>query len=204
MKGGRGLRTTGVGAATCRHEFWQPNGITTLRKGERYVHFAYIHDCALIFSRQVSMDYALCGALKHLDAPTFLVTYDIACQWHKNLKRRLESYDKERIIYEGAMKMLDLILTNQAVFCVPKFHLYAHKLLCQISYALGWTVGTGVMDGEGPERCWSGTNGAASSLREIGPGTMRNTMDDICGAWNWQKVCNIGTYSLSHCNDARR
>ncbi|VDB87214.1 unnamed protein product [Peniophora sp. CBMAI 1063] len=177
MKGGRGLRTTGMAACTCRHEFWQPNGITTLRKGERYI----------------SVDYALCGALKHSRAPFVLVTYDIACQWHKNLKARLEQIPEKREVYAGAMAMVEFILADKARFCVPKFHLYAHRLLCQINYAIGWTIGTGVLDGEGPERCWSGTNGAASSLREMGPGTMHDTMDDICGAWNWMKVCGIGT-----------
>ncbi|VDB87204.1 unnamed protein product [Peniophora sp. CBMAI 1063] len=176
MKAGRGLRTTGMAAVTCKHEFWQPNGITTLRKGERYV----------------SVDYAFCGALKHSGAPTVLVTYDIACQWHKNLRKRLEKIPAQREIYAGAMAMLDFILKDKATFCVPKFHLYAHKLLCQISYAIGWMIGTGALDGEGPERCWSGTNGAASSLREMGPGTMHDTMDDICGSWNWVKVCGIG------------
>ncbi|VDB94346.1 unnamed protein product [Peniophora sp. CBMAI 1063] len=176
MKAGRGLRTTGMAACTCKHEFWQPNGITTLRKGERYV----------------SVDYAFCGAMKHSRAPTVLVTYDIACQWHKKLHERLEKIPAQREIYAGAMAMLDLILKDKALFCVPKFHLYAHKLLCQINYAIGWTIGTGALDGEGCERCWSGTNGAASSLREMGPGTMHDTMDDICGSWNWVKVCGMG------------
>ncbi|VDC00092.1 unnamed protein product [Peniophora sp. CBMAI 1063] len=176
MKAGRGLRTTGMAACTCKHEFWQPNGITTLRKGERYL----------------SIDYVFCGAMRHSRAPTVLVTYDIACQWHKKLRERLEKIPKEREIYAGAMVMLDVILKDKALFCVPKFHLYAHKMLCQISYAIGWSVGTGALDGEGPERCWSGTNSAASSPREMGPGTMHDTMDDICGWWNWAKVCGIG------------
>ncbi|KZV64562.1 hypothetical protein PENSPDRAFT_563932, partial [Peniophora sp. CONT] len=181
MKAGRGLRTTGMAACTCRHEFWQPNGLTTLRKGERYV----------------SVDYAFCSAMKHSRAPSVMVTYDIACQWHKKLKDRLEKIPEQREVYTGAMAMVELIVKDQTVFCVPKFHLYAHRVLCQVSYAIGWTIGTGALDGEGPERCWSGTNGAASSLREMGPGTMHDTMDDICGAWNWAKVCGIGWVGLS-------
>lgn len=144
------------------------------------------------------MDYAFCGALSNLRAPTVLVTYDIACQWHKKLKLRLEKIPETRNIYAGGMAMLELILNDKAVFCVPKFHLYAHKLLCQISYALGWTVGTGASDGEGPERCWSAMNGAASSVREMGPGTMHDTMDDLFGAWNWQKICNMGEHGFHH------
>ncbi|VDC00093.1 unnamed protein product, partial [Peniophora sp. CBMAI 1063] len=108
MKAGRGLRTTGMAACTCKHEFWQPNGITTLRKGERYL----------------SIDYVFCGAMRHSRAPTVLVTYDIACQWHKKLRERLEKIPKEREIYAGAMVMLDVILKDKALFCVPKFHLY--------------------------------------------------------------------------------
>lgn len=140
-----------------------------------------------------TMDYVFTGALKFARAPSVLVTYDIVCQWHKNLAKRLELVPEEREIYGGAAKMLGLLLRDQAVFCVPKFHLYTHKPICQLLYALGYTNGAGTTDGEGPERVWSGTNGAASSLREMGPGTMHDTMDDICGAWNWQKLCGIGT-----------
>lgn len=39
LKEGKGLRTTGIGAVFCsRHEFFWPNSIGTLVKGERYVH----------------------------------------------------------------------------------------------------------------------------------------------------------------------
>ena len=36
LKGGKGLRTTGVAGVFCaRHEFWQPLGLAPLKKGER-------------------------------------------------------------------------------------------------------------------------------------------------------------------------
>ncbi|KZV65957.1 hypothetical protein PENSPDRAFT_563397, partial [Peniophora sp. CONT] len=174
-KGGRGLRTTGVAACICRHEMLQPLGVATLRKGERYS----------------TMDYVFNGSVTFARAPCILVTYDIACQWHKRLQERLAKIPEEREIYGGAVKMLGFMTADKAVFCVPKFHLYAHRIICQLGYALGWTDGAGALDGEGPERVWSGTNPAASSLREMGPGTMYDTLDDILGAWNWQKLLLI-------------
>lgn len=44
-----------------------------------------------------------------------------------------------------------------------------------------WLRGTGLTDGETPERVWAGANPAASSLREMGPGGMNDVMDDMAG-----------------------
>ncbi|VDB85333.1 unnamed protein product [Peniophora sp. CBMAI 1063] len=56
------------------------------------------------------------------------------------------------------------------------------------SYALR-IVGTGAADGEGSQRHWVGANGAHPGLREMGPGTMYDTVEDICGDWSWRGVC---------------
>ena len=36
---------------------------------------------------------------------------------------------------------------------------------------------------------------AGTSLREMGAGGMSDTTDDMCGSWNWRKVCGIGKSS---------
>ncbi|KAJ3764973.1 hypothetical protein FB446DRAFT_655900, partial [Lentinula raphanica] len=76
-KHSRGYATTGVGIGVCaRHEFIQLNGAVDLQKGERYA----------------NMDYAFASFLRHHhSALTKVVSYDIACQWHKNLVRRIKS-----------------------------------------------------------------------------------------------------------------
>jgi Kyakuja-Dileera-Zisupton transposase len=54
-------------------------------------------------------------------------------------------------------------------------------------------VGIAQVDREGVERCWSNLNGAAHSMREMGPGSQRDTINDHCAHANWHKVVNIGT-----------
>ncbi|KZV59848.1 hypothetical protein PENSPDRAFT_537814, partial [Peniophora sp. CONT] len=169
-KGAMGLRTTGIAGCSCaRHEHICPQGIATLRMGERYVTMDFVFGCALGFLRCASV----------------AASYDIACQWSVNLEKRLSRVPGGNALSAGAAKFVK--------FAVPKFHLYGHKVACQVRWSFLWLVGAAATDGEGCERIWSGANPAASSLREMGPGSMQDTMDDMCGAWNWQKTCGIAT-----------
>ncbi|KAJ7604018.1 hypothetical protein FB45DRAFT_881028 [Roridomyces roridus] len=72
----RGYSATGVGMGVCaRHEFVQPTGVGDLQKGERYV----------------NMDYIFASILRHLHAGLpKIISYDIVCQWWKNLAKRLK------------------------------------------------------------------------------------------------------------------
>ncbi|VDB85046.1 unnamed protein product [Peniophora sp. CBMAI 1063] len=177
MKGGKGMRTTGIAGCFCaRHEFVQPLGLGTLRRGERYS----------------SIDWIFCGALSFLRCAEVTVCYDIACQWSKRLHKRLRDIAPDCRVFPGAVEFFKHHTNKTITYVVPKFHLYAHQLKCQLRYALGLLFGTGATDGEGCERVWAGANPAASSLREMGPGGMSDTMDDMCGSWNWQKTCGIG------------
>lgn len=138
------------------------------------------------------MDWVFCGALSFIRAAQLTVCYDIACQWSKKLVARISRIRSTRTVWKGAATFLSLAQDGAVKYAVPKFHLYAHKVYCQLRYALGWLLGTGFTDGEGCERVWAGANPAASSLREMGPGGISDTMDDMCGSWNWQKVCGLG------------
>ncbi|KAJ3477374.1 hypothetical protein NLI96_g10506 [Meripilus lineatus] len=46
--------------------------------------------------------------------------------------------------------------------------------------------GVGRTDGEGIERDWSGLNSLATSIREMGPGSRHDTLDDHFGDWNFR------------------
>ncbi|VDC02631.1 unnamed protein product [Peniophora sp. CBMAI 1063] len=137
------------------------------------------------------MDWVFCGALSFLRCAEVTVCYDIACQWSKNLHKRIKKMKPDCLVFPGATEFLKHHIGNTITYVVPKFHLYAHKLFCQLRYALGLLFGTGATDGEGCERVWSGANPAASSLREMGAGGMSDTMDDMCSSWNWRKTCGI-------------
>lgn len=55
------------------------------------------------------------------------------------------------------------------------------------------TPGVGRTDGESPERGWAAMNPVASSTKEMGPGSRRDTLDDHFGDYNWRKVTSLRT-----------
>ncbi|VDB94107.1 unnamed protein product [Peniophora sp. CBMAI 1063] len=176
LKTGKGLRTTGVGAVFCsRHEFFWPNSVGTLVKGERYS----------------TMDFILAAAVRRVRAPSLHLYYDIVCQYHRNLNVRMMEAQPKSFIGVGAKKLLHQINVS---FGIPKFHNPGHLVMCQLWFNIAYIRAAGQTDGEASERAWAGLNPAASSLREMGPGTMRDTIDFFCGVWNWRKFVNMGGF----------
>ncbi|KAF8138624.1 hypothetical protein EV363DRAFT_1394065 [Boletus edulis] len=174
-----GLAATAVGTVDCaRHGFKLPGGVGDLQKGEKYV----------------NMDYLLFSALRKF-APlrVFKISYDIACQWHKNLWTRMARVPEEwHVDYDA----------KDITFVVPKFHLPAHIAECQWLFSFNFIQGVGRTDGEAPERGWANINPAASSTKEMGPGSRRDTIDDHFGDWNWKKVVSLGATILRKIQEA--
>ncbi|KAJ3819033.1 hypothetical protein F5880DRAFT_1625783 [Lentinula raphanica] len=168
-KHSRGYATTGVGIGVCaRHEFIQLNGAVDLQKGERYA----------------NMDYAFASFLRHHDSSlTKIISYDIACQWYKNVVRRVKALP--------SLVACDLGLQN-IKFAIPKLHIHGHQLACQLKFSLNWLRGAGRTDGEGVERPWAHLGPMASSTRDMGPGSRHGTMNDHFGHWNWVKLIGLG------------
>ncbi|KAJ7429283.1 hypothetical protein B0H11DRAFT_2266310 [Mycena galericulata] len=153
----RGYGATGVGLGVCaRHEFVQRNGAGDLQKGER--------------------------ADDELDLLKY-ISYDICCQWSKNLIARL------KMLPPGLRLTLVLAMVR---FLIPKLHIYGHKILCQLLFSLNFTIGSARTDGEGIERPWANIGPVATSTREMGPGSRLDTLDDHWAHWNWQKLIGLG------------
>ena len=110
-------------------------------------------------------------------------SYDIACQWHKNLWERMKIFPPEEALSNSVKSVLFLVL---------KFHLPAHVEACNLQFSFNLTKGVGRTDGEAPERGWANINPAAQSTKEMGPGTRRDTLDDHFGDWNWKKTIKLG------------
>ncbi|KAF9545568.1 hypothetical protein CPC08DRAFT_769836 [Agrocybe pediades] len=178
MRGGHGTAATGVGTADCsRHDMKRPSAVGDLQKGERYV----------------NMDYFFLSSLQGDDIPQrLMVSYDIACQWSKNLMTRAQLYPL------NALTRHQLELR----FLVPKFHLPAHIKHCQINYSFNLMPFVGRTDGEPPERLWSLINPIATSTKEMGPGSRRDTLDDHFGDYNWRKVFQLGEILKARAEDA--
>lgn len=140
-----------------------------------------IHKQTLMSRRRYdNMDYLYFSSIRNHSPATLVVSYDIACQWSRNLLRRSDSYPDD--LARPHLKALNVR------YLVPKFHLYAHRTHCQINYSFNLTPGVGRTDGESPERGWAAMNPVASSTKEMGPGSRRDTLDDHFGDYNWRKV----------------
>lgn len=131
------------------------------------------------------MDYFFLETMKFGTPHRLVISYDIMCQWMKNLWHRCTNiYSPDNVIAQNpGMKR---------ICAIPKFHLPAHVTACQVRFSLNWLPRVGRTDGEGPERLWSLFNGLALSTREMGPGSRRDTLDDCFGDHNWAKITGFG------------
>jgi len=137
------------------------------------------------------MDYIFFSSLSLLNLKSlqgFVVSYDICCQWGKNLWERMMKYPRGLYI-DYAEKHF--------TYLVGKFHLPAHVSKCQTIFSFNFNRGVGRTEGESLERGWSDTNDAAGSTVEMGPGHRRDVLDDHFGDINWQKTTKMGSSLIS-------
>ncbi|KAJ7456847.1 hypothetical protein B0H11DRAFT_2243727 [Mycena galericulata] len=163
-----GLRTSGVGGCVCaRHECVRPNGLGDLQKGERYA----------------NMDFIVMACLAGVALMALTISYDIACQWKKNLPERNKKLP-ERI---------RLDLDNIEVQCgLPVWHASSHEKECSNENSLSFLVGVGKSDGEGVERTWADLNPAAFHTKEMGIGNRADTLEDKIDSHNFLKNLTHG------------
>lgn len=133
------------------------------------------------------MDYIVLSTLRHAATKTMLLSYDIACQWHKKLGARIESFPTDMQLDTSNVRLR---------FTVPKFHLPAHGNSCRTRFSLNFLPEVGRTYGEGVEQEWSHINGIASSTKEMAPGVRHETLCDHWSSWNWRKVVGMGTCAL--------
>ncbi|KAJ2936112.1 hypothetical protein H1R20_g975, partial [Candolleomyces eurysporus] len=133
------------------------------------------------------MDYITILSLQLCILKLFLISYDIACQWFIHLLERIAQISPSCPLLQPDVEIW---------FLVPKFHLPAHIPACRNRFAFMLTPGAGLGDGEAPERGWGELNPLATSTREMGPGTRRDTLDYHFGDYNWRKIIRLGNSLL--------
>ncbi|KIJ10189.1 hypothetical protein PAXINDRAFT_164291 [Paxillus involutus ATCC 200175] len=164
------LAVTGVGTVECaRHNFKRPCGTADLQ-----------------VDTYVNMDYVFLSTVRSTGLKTLKVSYDIACQWHKNLRAQMATLPED---FWVDFEEMDI------TFLVPKFHLPAHIAACQPLSSFNWIPGA-------PERGWANINPVASSTKKMGPGHRRDTLDDHFCDWNWKKVTGLGAWVLCKIQEA--
>ncbi|KAJ7894257.1 hypothetical protein B0H14DRAFT_2334592 [Mycena olivaceomarginata] len=167
----RRTASSGIGTVDCaRHNMKCPNGVGDLQQGEKYLNMDYLFFMGLL------------GTL----LLRFVMSYDIACQWYKNLWGRMAIFPAEAQL-SGEKKF---------VFLVPKFHLPAHIEECNVNFSFNLTPSVGRTDGEAPERGWADANRLANSTSISGPGARCDTLDAHFQYSNWKKITKLGTVLL--------
>ena len=141
------------------------------------------------------MDYIFWSLLKGNVAKHVVVSYDIACSWHKNLMSWRKSlplhlFEQQNPAFPATpLHSVDTILFN---FVIPKFHISAHGEDCQDKFSLNYRTNMACTDGENIERGWAWMNPMAGSTREMSRGGRHEVINDIWGLWNWLKMVHLG------------
>ncbi|KAJ7175247.1 hypothetical protein C8R43DRAFT_873015 [Mycena crocata] len=166
----RGTASSGIGAVDCaRHNMKRPLAVGDLQLGERYI----------------NMDFMFFQSVAGTELLRFFVSYDIACQWHLNIWKRMKTYEPDLRMREDDKRIF-------VTFLVPKFHLPAHIEACNLLYSFNLTRYVGQTDGEAPERGWANINPLAGSTKEMGPGARRDCLNEHFNDWNWKKIIAFG------------
>jgi hypothetical protein len=126
------------------------------------------------------------SALRSLGNPRYIdFIYDIACEYWKNLMKRVRSYDND--LKPEFFNDLDWR------FLIPKVHLGGHGSKCQVPYSLNWNRGCGRTFSEMIEQEWAHIKKCGPMTREQGPGARHLTLDNQWSGWNWRCLLGLGT-----------
>ncbi|TFK16934.1 hypothetical protein FA15DRAFT_698625 [Coprinopsis marcescibilis] len=158
-----GYNVTRAGLVICsNHCLVRPNGAGDLQKGE-----------------YCNMDYILFSAIIALALARIVITYDITCQWSRNLRKRLDEQIPIHLRVPEATK-LDV--------AIPSWHINGHGKTCQDNFHVGYLEGIGKLCGDEIEQTWWDMNSLGASVREMGPAACHEVLNDHWNAFNFQKI----------------
>ncbi|KAG8929550.1 hypothetical protein FRC01_004157 [Tulasnella sp. 417] len=120
----------------------------------------------------------------------FVVTYDIACKYGVNFKKRCCDTSCNFVLIPTAKGEMYI------AFCVNKFHQESHDDNCGARNSLNYTKFVGRTCGEGVETVWAKLNWLRSSTREMNPGMRIEVLSEHFNDWNWQKILSIAQQQL--------
>jgi hypothetical protein len=132
------------------------------------------------------MDYIVLSTLMGTTVNKLTLSYDIACQWSRNLRNRLTQFPKTM--------QLPTPLLDAIRYVIPKCHIEGHGPQCQTKHSLNYLPHCARTNGEEPERWWAHMNPISMSTKEMAAGSRHETIDDHAGSWNWCKITNFGEY----------
>ena len=130
------------------------------------------------------MDFIVLSALVGSFMLALTLSYDICCQWSRNLIKRMPQFPPFMRISNDRLR--------SAKFLIPKFHIYSHVAKCIANYSPNFLRWSAASDLEDPERWWAHINPISMSTREMSEGARNDTIDDHARAWNWRKITKFG------------
>ncbi|KAH9894052.1 hypothetical protein C8Q73DRAFT_665658 [Cubamyces lactineus] len=130
----------------------------------------------------INMDYVFVSAMREWLVVKKLVSYDIACQWSKNIVERIANLPSHLQIPvpEGSIS-----------YVIPKLHYRSHERLNHSQHSLNYLLGCARTDGEGIERRWWWIQPIANSTKVMGPGMRQGMLEDQWGYSNWRKTVDL-------------
>ncbi|KAG9124040.1 hypothetical protein FRC07_013102, partial [Ceratobasidium sp. 392] len=178
-----GLDVTGIGACTCaRHSLFLPAGMVDFDKGESWA----------------NVDFAIASAASAMLAYGLLllaVTYDIFCHWIPKFNDRVKELPDEIAFNPVATDL------NGGI---PRFHAAGHIEQCRVRHSLNYLPYGAQIEGEGCERAWAYVNETAGSTSEKSPGARQDSINFICGDWNYEKVITTALFVAGKFKEAKR
>ena len=121
------------------------------------------------FGRYANMDFIAFYTLMGTILTSIVFSYNIACQWFQNIKKRMLRLPCEMWIPSESFAVLQ--------FFILKLHIYGHREKCQYKYSFNYQKWSAHTDGEDPERFWSHINPASLSTREMTPSAQFDALD---------------------------
>ena len=102
-----------------------------------------------IIYRYINIDYLIISTLVGVFLTTLFISYDIACQYSKNFKKRIDN--------NLSQEMEVIPLQTQVHWAIPKKHIAVHGPN-HSKYSFNFLCGVGRTYGEGIESGWSHMN----------------------------------------------
>ena len=131
------------------------------------------------------MDFPVFSTLIGVLVIALTLSYDICCQWSRNLKKRVNQFPE-------AMQITLKTLFKKLKFVIPKFHLHNHGIKCHLNFNLNFLRYSAQSDLEDPERWWAHINPISMSIREMTAGSRIDLINDHAAGWNWRKNTGFG------------
>ena len=133
--------------------------------------------------RYINIDYLIVSTLVGVFLTILFISYDIACQYSKNFKKRIDNNLSQEMQIPSPQVQIN--------WAIPKKHIAVHGPN-HSKYSFNFLSGVGRTYGEGIESGWSHMNPISMSTKEMGPALRQEVLNDHWGSWNWAKILNFG------------